>query len=297
MRLPPDQPWWRIYYRGSLSSCNYGCDYCPFAKTSNTRAQLAKDRSQLERFVAWVAHQSAPNRFGILITPWGEALGHRYYRKAMIELSKLPQVHRIAIQTNLSAPVSDFQQANLGALALWTTYHPTQTSMKRFLARCRQLDQISVRYSVGVVGLKEHFEDIEALRNQLSPNVYLWINAYKRQVDYYSPQDIQRLQAVDRHFHWNLQRYPSRNKPCNAGYTSFAVDGDGVMRRCHFVAEPIGNLYSGDFPRVLQPVDCPAEACGCHIGYIHRPELNLESLYGEGLMERIPQSFSNFSGR
>ncbi len=288
MNALPNQPWWRIYYRGSLSSCNYACDYCPFAKTSNTRAQLAKDRGELQRFVGWLAQQSEPNRFGILITPWGEALGHRYYRSAMIELSQVTQVHRIAIQTNLSAPVTDFSQANREKLALWTTYHPSQISLKRFVARCHQLDLLKIRYSVGVVGLREHFEDIEALRGQLAATVYLWINAYKRQADYYRPQDIERLLAVDPHFHWNLKRYPSRDKACNAGYTSFALDGEGVMRRCHFVGEPIGNLYQGDFPNVLQAKDCPAESCGCHIGYIHRPELKLEPLYGEGLMERIP---------
>ena len=26
-----------ILYRGPLSSCNYGCEYCPFAKHRETR--------------------------------------------------------------------------------------------------------------------------------------------------------------------------------------------------------------------------------------------------------------------
>ena len=29
--------------------------------------------------------------------------------------------------------------------------------------------------------------------------------------------------------------------------------------------------------------------CGCHIGYIHLDELGLYEVFGEGLMERIPQ--------
>jgi len=91
---------WNILYRGSLSSCNYACTYCPFAKTANTREELLADERQLERFVAWVGTQS-DRRMGILFTPWGEALLHRYYRRAMLALAAMPHVYRVAIQTNL----------------------------------------------------------------------------------------------------------------------------------------------------------------------------------------------------
>jgi MoaA/NifB/PqqE/SkfB family radical SAM enzyme len=278
---------WNILYRGSLSSCNYACDYCPFAKTTNTRAELQLDEQQLERFVAWVAVQS--QRIGILITPWGEALVHRYYRRAMVALSHLPNVDRIAIQTNLSAPTEDLQEANRSALALWTTFHPTEISLERFVGRCRELDAAGIRYSVGVVGLREHFDAIEELRRALRPEVYLWVNAFKRAPDYYRPEEIERLFAVDPYFHWNLNRYRSVEKPCRAGETSFAVDGEGNVRRCHFIQTVIGNIYEPEFPACLRPRDCAAETCGCHIGYVHRPSLHLEGLYGAGLLERIPE--------
>src|SRR5438067_10569701 len=150
---------WNILYRGSLSSCNYACGYCPFAKTANTRAELRQDELELERFVAWVAAQKQP--IGILITPWGEALVHGYYRRAMTTLSRMPQIYRVSIQTNLSAPLEDFDGADRDTLALWTTFHPSQTSLPRFAARCRELDDAGIRYSVGVVGLREHFSVIE----------------------------------------------------------------------------------------------------------------------------------------
>ena len=38
-----------ILYRGPLSSCNYACDYCPFAKRKESYAQLEVDRRALER--------------------------------------------------------------------------------------------------------------------------------------------------------------------------------------------------------------------------------------------------------
>ena len=40
-----------ILYRGPLSSCNYGCEYCPFAKHVETAAELAEDRRDLERLM------------------------------------------------------------------------------------------------------------------------------------------------------------------------------------------------------------------------------------------------------
>ena len=277
---------WNILYRGSLSSCNYECGYCPFAKTSNTRDELRVDEQQLARFAGWVAGQM--QRIGILITPWGEALVHGYYRRTMVDLSHLPNVYRIAIQTNLSAPIDDFEEANRKTLALWTTFHPSQTTLARFLARCRELDAARIRYSVGVVGLREHFEAIEELRRALRPEVYLWINAFKRQPDYYGATDIRRLSAIDPYFHWNLPHYASGGKPCQAGETTFTVDGNGDVRRCHFVDGVIGNLYATDLGDCLKPRACVAQTCGCHIGYVHRPELGMNQLYESGLLERIP---------
>src|SRR5205085_1024801 len=46
-----------ILYRGPLSSCNYGCAYCPFAKHAETAEELAADRRALERFTGWVSRR------------------------------------------------------------------------------------------------------------------------------------------------------------------------------------------------------------------------------------------------
>lgn len=280
-------PTWNILYRGSLSSCNYACDYCPFAKTSNTIAELAQDERELDRFASWVGSQSQ-RRIGILITPWGEALVHRYYRQAMERLSHMPNVYRIAIQTNLSAPVGDLASSDLDALSLWTTFHPSQVPLDRFLSRCRNLDEAGIRYSVGAVGLREHLAPIESLRKQLKPDVYLWVNAYKRDPDYYQPGEIERLRSIDPYFHWNLQRYASAAKPCDAGLASFTVDGDGEARRCHFIPAVIGNIHQPNFAENLKPSACSAATCGCHIGYVHRPQLALGDLFADGILDRIP---------
>ena len=289
----------RILYRGSLSSCNYSCAYCPFAKTSNTRAELRRDAQEVERFVEWVERAERP--IGILFTPWGEALVHAYYRQAMIRLSHFPHVQRVAIQTNLSCHLHDFSAADRNTLALWATFHPTQVTLDRFLSRCEELDCLRLRYSVGVVGLREHFAQIEALRQRLSSNVYLWINSYKRLPDYYTDTDRAFLRSIDPYFDLNCHSYPSRGKPCRAGQSIFTVDGDGNVRRCHFIEKRLGNIYRDNIFNLLAPRDCTNATCGCHIGYVYRQELGLDALFGENILERIPSSWPEidkaFTGR
>jgi MoaA/NifB/PqqE/SkfB family radical SAM enzyme len=276
-----------ILYRGPLASCNYGCHYCPFAKRTETRSDHDSDRDALERFVDWVAGRDG-RPTSVFFTPWGEALVHRRYQRALVSLSRMAHVQRAAIQTNLSGRLDWTSECDLERLALWTTYHPTEVPRRRFLAACRELVQRGVRFSVGAVGLREHAGEIEALRAELPAEVYLWINAYKDRAGYYVADDLRRFAAIDPLFPLNARRHPSRGRACEAGHSVVAVDGDGTARRCHFLPRPIGNIYDPDFEAALRPRPCTRDVCGCHIGYVHMPALGLHETFGDGLLERIP---------
>jgi MoaA/NifB/PqqE/SkfB family radical SAM enzyme len=277
-----------ILYRGPLSSCNYGCPYCPFAKHAESAAEHEADRQALERFVDWVAGRE-DDRISVFFTPWGEALIRRRYQHALIRLTNLPNVEQAAIQTNLSCRLDWVEACDRRRLGIWATFHPGEVPRARFLARCRELDRRGVRFSVGVVGLKEHAAEIEALRRELPPHVYLWINAYKRQPDYYIEDDLRRFAAVDPLFPVNNQRHPSKGRACRCGSSVIAVDGGGMIRRCHFIRASIGNIYEPGFEQALQERPCTNETCGCHIGYVHMDELGLYDVFGEGVLERIPR--------
>lgn len=278
---------WNIQYRGPLSSCNYSCDYCPFAKTKNTRAELDHDAACLERFVGWAAGRA--ERLGILFTPWGEALIRSHYQEAIVALSHMPQVERVVAQTNLSFAFDWLEDADRQALALWATWHPSQVGLDSFVARCDKLLSLGIRFSVGVVGLVDQMDGIETLRSRLPNDVYVWINAYKRVADYYGDADISRLTAVDPLFGLNNQRHPSAGTACAAGHTAFTVDGEGDVRRCHFVGDVLGNIHDGDIGEHLATRTCPNATCGCYIGYIHMDRLALEEVYGASILERIPE--------
>lgn len=279
-----------ILYRGPLSSCNYACDYCPFAKRTETADQLAHDRACLDRFVDWVRAREQDS-IGILFTPWGEALVRRWYQEALANLTRLPHVRKAAIQTNLSCGLGWVGDCDLTKLALWCTYHPGETTRDRFLAKCHDLIARGVRFSVGVVGLNAHLGEIEALRRELPADVYVWVNAYKREPDYYTPEMIDSLTRVDPLFPINNTYHPSRGQPCRAGHTAISVDGDGTVRRCHFVREPIGYLYAADFDDCVRERPCPNDTCGCHIGYVHLGQLGLYERFGDGVLERVPVGY------
>jgi MoaA/NifB/PqqE/SkfB family radical SAM enzyme len=277
-----------ILYRGVLSNCNYSCAYCPFAKHRSSPAELAKDRDDLDRFVRWIESRRDVE-FAVLFTPWGEALIRHWYSEAIVQLSRLSNVRKVAVQTNLSCSLEWLDHCRRERVAFWCTCHPSQVPLSRFLARCGELDRRGIRYNVGIVGVREHFEAIEHLRTQLDPNVYLWVNAYKREPDYYRPEDVERIETADPLFRVSLVSHASLGRPCRCGESVIAVDGDGQVRRCHFVSEPIGNLYAPGFEESLVSRPCPNLRCNCHIGYVHMPHLGLYDVFGEGVLERIPR--------
>ncbi len=107
----------------------------------------------------------------------------------------MPHVGRVAIQTNLSARLAFLQKCNVERLGLWCTFHPTEVSLARFVARCERLSELGVPYSVGIVGKLDHLELAAELRRRLPDDVYLWVNADRRAN--YDPAAIAELSALD----------------------------------------------------------------------------------------------------
>ncbi|SEL72050.1 STM4011 family radical SAM protein [Rhodococcus maanshanensis] len=273
-----------ILYRGPLASCDYDCPYCPFAKRRDTREQLRADRAALERFCAWAADQDED--LSILFTPWGEGLVRSWYRRALVDLSRLPRVRRVAIQTNLSCRTGWLADADRDTVALWCTYHPGQTPRDRFLTKTAELTTLGVRFSVGVVGLPEHLEAARRLRAELPDSVYLWVNAAEGHE--YIDADAADWTEIDPLFEFSRHPHRTRGSACRTGDSVVSVDGAGTVRRCHFVPEVLGNLHDGSFRHALRPRPCPLDVCDCHIGYVHAEQLPLYDVFAGGVLERIP---------
>jgi MoaA/NifB/PqqE/SkfB family radical SAM enzyme len=274
-----------ILYRGPLASCDYDCPYCPFAKRRDSTAQLRTDRAALDRFTAW-ARAQVDDRLSVLFTPWGEGLVRSWYRRALVEFSHAPHIDRVAIQTTLSCRTEWLAEADLDTVALWCTYHPGQTPYERFLDKTRRLDGTGVRFSVGIVGLPEHLEHARRLRAELPERVYLWVNAAEGHT--YTDEEAAVWSELDPLFPFSRHPHRSAGRACRTGSTVVSVDGDGAVRRCHFVRTELGNLYDGSFREALAPRPCPLAVCDCHIGYVHLETLPLYDVFAGGVLERIP---------
>lgn len=280
-----------ILYRGSLVSCNYGCEYCPFAKRQQTATELAVDKQDLERFVNWIS-QHPQHEFSILFTPWGEALIHRCYQEALVKLTQMSHVNKAAIQTNLSCNLDWVEECNKDKLALWATFHPEWVKRESYVAKCLELDKRGAHFSAGVVGFPQFKHEIAALRQDLPENVYLWINAVKAELPNLSQQDREFFQSIDPLYELNTQHYPSFGRSCRAGKSALTVDGHGTMRRCHFIKAPIGNIYDANWEDYLVDRTCTNQTCHCHIGYVYLEYLELDKVFGYGILERIPQQIA-----
>ncbi len=279
-----------ILYRGPLSSCNYFCHYCPFAKHHETAAELRTDREALSRFVERVV-ELQDWTISVFFTPWGEALVRPWYQETIARLSRQNHLKKVAIQTNLSCRLDWLDGCDIEKVGLWCTYHPSQVSRAEFITRCLALVERGVTFSVGMVGLREDFAEMESLRSELPKSVYFWINAYKDESAYYSDKEVRWLESLDPLFRTNTIRHASLGMACRSGKSVVSIDGGGTMRRCHFVKNPIGNFYDDGFARGLVERSCPNQTCGCHIGYVHMDSLNLYATYGEGILERVPLKF------
>lgn len=277
-----------LYYRGRLSSCNYSCNYCPFALKKNSRIELNQDKSELNRFVDWVSEQKEAVLYNVMFTPWGEALIRDCYKQAFVKLSHLPHVYRVCSQTNLSCDVTWLKAACRESSALWVSYHPEEVDFDAFLKKCKWLYQNNIIYSVGMVGLKEYIPILKQLRKKLPVDVYLWVNAFKEQSDYYLQEDIEALLAIDPLFNINHRNYDSYGLQCRTGNTSFLVGEKGELNRCHFVKQPMGNLYDDNLCDILKKELCPNQVCECYLGYVHLNQKNINLLYGDRVLERIP---------
>ncbi|MEV5030443.1 STM4011 family radical SAM protein [Paenibacillus sp. LPE1-1-1.1] len=282
-----------LYYRGALSSCNYDCPYCPFSKTKDSKETLEKDKQQLLAFMSWVREQGAAgHQLSVFFNPYGEALVHKWYRDAMIELSGLAHVQKVAVQTNLSAKLDWTRQLAKDKAAFWVTYHPGQTSEAQFLSQCMKLYEQGIAFSVGSVGIRSAFDAIARLRSLLPEDVYLWVNAFKDRKAYYKDDEISYLTRIDPYFQLNVPDYASLGKRCGAGSNVFYVQGAGIVKRCYSDRKVIGHLYRDGLEGLAEERPCGMKKCGCYIGYIHMPELGMDRIYGDRLLERIPAGFS-----
>ncbi len=133
---------------------------------------------------------------------------------------------------------------------------------------------------------REDLEEARRLRADLPDGHYLWVNAAEGHT--YTDAEADRWTALDPLFPYSRHPHRSAGLPCRTGESVVSVDGEGTVRRCHFVRDSLGNLYDGSFRAALAPRPCPLAVCDCHIGYVHLESLPLYDVFAGGVLERVP---------
>jgi MoaA/NifB/PqqE/SkfB family radical SAM enzyme len=284
-----------VLFRTRLEWCNFTCGYCPWNAEAHKLPVEAfrDDERRLGRILDRVSELPQPVEF--FITPKAEYLVLPYWRESVGRLLALPQVERVTIQTNLSFDLADFLgRVEQNKLALWTTYHPSEVNaagLEELHRKWRLLQEHGVPFSVGMVGTRENLPHLRALRERLNSHVYLWVNAYQREPNYYSAHELAEIRRIDPYFELNNQHFPSQGQPCTAGQQAVYLDDEGDLRRCFFVGDVIGNLYRDGWRTLEGPAPCPKATCHCYVGHMHIVALDFRAIYGRYLAARIPKEW------
>lgn len=270
------------YYRGSLRACNYSCDYCPFSKHRISQRELQEDERAFFRFVDCFLMRIQEDRasgHALQIVPYGEALVHEYYWRGLARVSRHFEVDAVGAQTNLSFPVekmvSLYQQqgGDLQKLRLWCTYHPQMVSMEQFLESCQKLSGWKISYCVGVVGVPEHRERIQRLRDKLPEEVFLWINKMDGLKRNYTKKEIDAFLQIDPYFEQELTHHTNLPEVRSCGNQLF-VEADGSISGCNLCRNHAGNIYDEHLDFSTPPV-CSRRECSCYLSYCNRHEAEL----------------------
>ena len=281
-----------IYYRGLLRSCNYRCPYCPFGKRGPSKARLDRDAAALSRFCGKAAGLGPD--LSIMLAPWGEALIHGYYWEALARLCGYANVSQAACQTNASFSAEEFSRRLSGCrgkLRLWCSFHPSQTSLDAFLARCIPLYEQGFSLCAGAAGDPANAALIAELRRRLPPEIHVWINAMEGMKRPYTEEEKAAFTRIDPYFPLETASRPADTAKCCAGQRAFFIKGNGDIFACNISGIKLGNLYKepSSFPPPPRCYAiCRARYCRCYLAYVNRTDIPELDRFGAGRFCRAP---------
>lgn len=279
----------QLYYRGLRSDCNYSCSYCPFGRKNDTADAQADERAW-QRFVQTIDHRATP--VGIFLIPYGEALIHRYYREGIAHLSTLPQVTGVGCQTNLSYPAERWlaELGQTGAapdkIHVWASFHPEMTTVRRFVEQLHRLHRAGLQVCAGAVAHPDNRTLLQTLRDMLSPDIYLFINAMQGLKRKYAEEEKHFFSRLDNLFAYDLANAPADRDECLGRTTSAYVDWKGDLRACPRSKAVLGNLYTRT---ALDDTPCRRTCCDCYIAFSNLSSHPVRRMLGKGTLWRVPE--------
>ncbi|TYQ17755.1 UNVERIFIED_CONTAM: hydroxymethylpyrimidine pyrophosphatase-like HAD family hydrolase [Acetivibrio alkalicellulosi] len=280
-----------IYFRSFLSSCNYSCSYCRFAKKKMNEVEILKDEKCVQRFCDFIDSTNFKNRVSIFLTPYGEGLIHDYYIRAMARLAMNPKCQYISCQTNLSFDESVFintlksYHVDLSKVKLWASCHPEMISAGEFVKKVNKL-KADIDLSVGIVAIPQNLESVFDLRKELPKNIYMWVNGKDGEKTRYTKEQIQSLVSVDPLFYNEISKRKVEDNCCNAGEDSVFIEGNGDAFACHINKNQLFNIFKRT--DLVKSFRCDRRYCDCYLSYSLRKDSNLNSYFKQYTPIRLP---------
>lgn len=128
-----------IWYVSSQRLCNFQCNYCvstgDWAKSNSVDWFSEADKQQFFRIIDWIASASEP--VGLRLGSLGEPLASKDFLAGLATALNSDRIEFVEILTNAALVetrlkrLSQFAPTN--KLSLWSTYHPGQIEMEKFL--------------------------------------------------------------------------------------------------------------------------------------------------------------------
>lgn len=147
-------------YNGRYAHCNYACPYCYVATSVNKGMHFQFDLATWEK--AFERHFG--NRETIFYFSYGEPLmgGNLFYE--ILEMIGRHQNWEVRMTSNVSVNLDRLLHTELARskrLHINASFHPTQTSVERFIEKCDEIRRAGIEPSIVYVMYPEQIDDFE----------------------------------------------------------------------------------------------------------------------------------------
>lgn len=253
--------------------CNYRCPYCYVPLKKRTKWKTMFSHHTKDEWLKALKENFSDKYLEFYFTG-GEPLIVKECVLMIKELVNWENVHKIRIDSNISLVDSFLKEVQSEKIEFLTAFHPTQTSLEKYLSKVLILKKYRMLGIVNFVASKENLKVIGMPPHKLIEifeKEDIFLNVAKdfmcKRYDY--SYDKNYKEYIDM-FQYPLDRFYMDGIPLNKGYLCAGgkhyifFNRHGNAYSCgnsHYRKEGLGNIFDGTLR--LKKNLCACEECGC----------------------------------
>lgn len=253
--VEPD--WWE--YRVAMTwmltrNCNNRCPYCRVRRPDD----IEPDPEEMREVGSWLYDELGQCRIGFT---GGEP---SLYLDSIAEIGRY---HYLVVNTNLSAPIEEFERLDPDKCLLFVSYHPYHMEVYELLGKVDALNRCGYRVPmVSIVAYPPIFDRVIAMRDLLREHgqkvfvaPYNGVMYGERYPYAYDKRQKEILVIVEDDMHDT-----KRVVRCHAGHNYAFIDRTGVIYRCNNPgSRELGNIHDKIIVMDSEPQPCESDQCIC----------------------------------